>query len=140
MICLLGLALVVGALAGCSTQRIESPAPAQAPKQELYVGLHTKDWEVRVRIEPLLPGERPASLKLAPHEGEIPAGTGLALELSQPEGQGAPQRFEAKPLGGGEYKLDAVPLTAGQWRLRVIVSAPGSEPQSVGYTFTVPAR
>ncbi|HLO03370.1 MAG TPA: FixH family protein [Symbiobacteriaceae bacterium] len=130
--------LLVGALVGCSTQKIESPGPSQ-PTKQLYVGLHTTDWEVRVKIEPLQPGDRSATLKLIAHSGEIPVGTLLALELSKPEGAGAPQRFEAKPLGNGEFKVDAIPLTAGKWQLRVIVSAPGTEPQSSGYTFEVPA-
>lgn len=130
--------LLVGALVGCSTQKIESPGATKAPAKQLYVGLHTKDYEVRVKIEPLLPGTRPATLKLVRHEGETPAGTLLALELSQ-AGAGAAQRFEAKPQGNGEYKVDAIPLVAGTWQIRAIVTVPGSEPQSVTYTFAVPA-
>lgn len=131
--------LLVGALVGCSsTTKIESPGQSQ-PAKQLYVGLHTKDYEIRVKIEPLLPGDRPATLKLIPHEGQIPTGTTLALELTKPDGTGAAQLFEAQPLQGGESKVEAIPLVAGSWQIRAIVSVPGSEPQSVKYTFEVPA-
>lgn len=134
LICL----LAVGALVGCSTQRIESPGSSQ-PAKQLWVGLHTKEYEVRVKIDPLLPGDRSAALKLIPHEGiTAPAGTALALELSKPDGTGA-QRFEAKPLGNAAYTVESIPLMAGSWQIRVIVSPPGNEPQSSSYTFEVPA-
>lgn len=131
--------LLVGALVGCSSTRIESPAQSQAPAKELYVGLHTTDYEVRVKITPLLPGDRPAALKLIPHQGELPAGTLLALELSKPDGSGA-QRFEAQPQGDGQYKVDAIPLAAGSYQIRAIVTPPGIDPQSIKYTFEVPAQ
>lgn len=132
--------LLVGALVGCSTQRIESPGTSQSSAKELYVGLHTKDYEVRVRITPLLPGDRPASLKLIPHQGELPAGMLLALELSKSDGSGTAQRFEAKQLANGEYKVDAIPLAAGTWQIKAIVTPPGGEPQSSKYTFEVPTK
>lgn len=126
-------------LAGCGTTKVVQPQPTTPPTSQLYVGLHTANWEVRVRIEPLRPGNQPATLTLKPHEGAIPEGTALALELSHADGTGA-QRFEAKPVGDGTYKIDAVPLSAGSWKLRAYVTAPGASPESAGYEFTVPAQ
>jgi hypothetical protein len=132
------LVIGFGALTGCGTKQVQ-PQPSQlAPKQELYVGLHTANWEVRIRVEPLLPGDRPAAIKLIPHAGEIPAGTTLTVELSRPDGVGAAQRFEAIPVGNGDYKVDALPLTAGSWKIRVTVAAPGAAPETGSYQFQVP--
>lgn len=135
LICL----LLAGALVGCSsTQKIESPGASQ-PSKELYVGLHTKDYEVRVKISPLLPGARPVALTVKPHEGQLPAGTTLALELGKADESVPAQRFEAKPVGNGAYQVEALPLVAGNWQIRAIVTVPGNEPQSVRYQLEVPA-
>lgn len=132
--------LLVGALVGCSTQRIESPGAGQAPQKELYVGLHTADWEIRVRIDPLLPGERSVALTLIPHSGEIPSGAQLALEVSQPAEATVPERFEATMLATGAYEVKGLQLQPGSGRLRVYVTTPGNEPQRASFSFTVPEK
>jgi hypothetical protein len=95
---------------------------------------------VRVRIEPLLPGDRAATLKLIPHAGTIPSGTTLTMALSRTDGAGAPQSYEAKSLGNGDYKVDTLKLTAGDWQIQLTVTPPGASPESTKYQFHVPAK
>jgi copper transport protein len=132
----LGLLVLIVGLATGLTQL--PPARVALPPETLNLGLHTRSWEIIATMDPLLPGDRVMNLKLASHEGGLPAGTELTLELSNEAEGAAPVKLRAQQVGEGRYQIDHVPLTApGEWKLRFYVEAPGQERESVGYTITV---
>jgi copper transport protein len=132
----LGLLVLIVGLATGLTQL--PPARVALPPESLNLGLHTRSWEIRATMDPLLPGDRVMNLRLLPHEGSIPAGTELTLQLSNEAAGIAPVKLRAQQVGEGRYQIDHLPLTApGEWKLRFYVEAPGRERESVGYTITV---
>lgn len=141
---LIGGELVLAAAVLAATALLTNIAPARVamPPEQLSVGLHTQDYAVSFRMNPLAPGYRLLTVRLGEHDGTpLPDATRVDLTVTRLNQDVGRQAMTGKHLGEGRYQFDNVLIgMPGTWLFELQVLEPGaSEPKQVKLEFEVPA-
>lgn len=119
------------------------PARADKPPDKLSVGMHTQDYAVSFRMDPLAPGRRTVEVKLGDHDGRpLPGEPKIDLTAYRHNDDTSKHTIAGTYLGEGRYQFDQVLISQpGTWCFELQVMEPGAPaPKQVKLDFDVPAR
>ncbi|HYF80014.1 MAG TPA: hypothetical protein VD973_23130 [Symbiobacteriaceae bacterium] len=137
------LAVVAVAVTIVATVLLNRPAPAAQLPDKLSVGMHTKDYAVSFRMDPLAPGRHTVEVKLGDHDGTpLPAEPKIDLTAYRSGDDTSKHTIAGTYLGEGRYQFDQVLISQpGAWFFELQVMEPGApEPKQVKLDFEVPNR
>lgn len=119
------------------------PVQAAQPPGTLSTGMHTSDYAVSFRMDPLAPGERTVEVKLGDHDGTpLPGEPKIELTAFMLNQAPVDPPIVGKYLGEGRYQFDHVNIGGpGTWFFELQVWEPGAaQAKKVTLDFEVPVK